>query len=142
MGAIAEGFAAFARPLLEQTDGSLEQMNKAFAIAQLCFNLAMLPEANRRQTLSELRADLAMDDKEFEEFQSSVVVPMIRRHEEIFPQMHRRASAGPLPSGPALPAPPRRAAPAERRTGIDRYAPCPCNSGKKYKFCCGMKKGR
>jgi hypothetical protein len=29
MGAIAEGFAAYARPLLDQTDGSEAQLNKA-----------------------------------------------------------------------------------------------------------------
>ena len=40
MGAIAEGFVAYAQPLLDQTDGSEEQLNKAFAISQLCFNLA------------------------------------------------------------------------------------------------------
>ena len=32
MGAIAEAFAAFAKPLLDQTDGSEEQLNKALQI--------------------------------------------------------------------------------------------------------------
>ena len=27
----------------------------------------------------------------------------------------------------------------ESRTPLDRYAPCPCGSGKKYKFCCHQK---
>jgi hypothetical protein len=36
MGAIADSFVAFAKPLINQTDGSIEQLNKAFAIAQLC----------------------------------------------------------------------------------------------------------
>ena len=27
----------------------------------------------------------------------------------------------------------------ESRTPVDRYAPCPCGSGKKYKFCCQQK---
>jgi len=27
----------------------------------------------------------------------------------------------------------------ESRTPADRYAPCPCGSGKKYKFCCQQK---
>ena len=45
MGAIADGFAAFAQPLIDQTDGSMEQLNKALAIAQLCFNLASCPKA-------------------------------------------------------------------------------------------------
>ena len=28
---------------------------------------------------------------------------------------------------------------SETRTPVDRYAPCPCGSGKKYKFCCQQK---
>ena len=28
---------------------------------------------------------------------------------------------------------------SESRTPLDRYAPCPCGSGKKYKFCCQQK---
>ncbi len=39
MGALAEAFVAYAQPLLDQTDGSEEQLNKAFAISQLCYNL-------------------------------------------------------------------------------------------------------
>ena len=27
----------------------------------------------------------------------------------------------------------------ERRTPLDKYAPCPCGSAKKVKFCCGLK---
>ncbi len=34
MGAIADGFVAYAQPLLDQTDGSEAQLNKAFAISQ------------------------------------------------------------------------------------------------------------
>ena len=44
MGALAEAFVAYAQPLLDQTDGSEEQLNKAFAISQLCYNLALLPD--------------------------------------------------------------------------------------------------
>ena len=47
MGAIAEGIVAYAQPLLDQTDGSEEQLNKAFTISQLCYNLALLPEDSR-----------------------------------------------------------------------------------------------
>ena len=55
MGAIAEGIVAYAQPLLDQTDGSLEQMNKAMALSQLCFNLALLPEHSRDEALGEMR---------------------------------------------------------------------------------------
>lgn len=145
MGAIAEGFVAYAQPLLDQTDGSEAQLNKAFMISQLCFNLALLPEDSRDQAMSKMRLSLKMNDEEFDDFRHSIVVPMIRRHEEMFPQMHRRGStdssqSGPSPSGPLLRARPKTTASAEAYPGTDRYAPCPCNSGEKYKFCCGKKR--
>jgi uncharacterized protein YecA (UPF0149 family) len=139
MGAIAEGFVAYAQPLLDQTDGSEAQLNKAFMISQLCFNLALLPEDSRDQAIREMRLSLKMTDEEFDDFRHSIVVPMIRRHQEMFPQMHRRVSTNSSPSGPSLRARPRTTAAAEGYPGTDRYAPCPCNSGEKYKFCCGKK---
>jgi hypothetical protein len=132
MGAIGEAIVAYVQPLLNQTDGSMEQMNKAMAIGQACWNLAIMPEDTRDQAISEMRSTLRMDDDEFEVFRSSIIVPMILRHLEMFPQMHRRAPTAPLPSSPA---PPARVS-KERYPGTDPYAPCPCNSGKKYKFCC------
>jgi uncharacterized protein YecA (UPF0149 family) len=78
-----------------------------------------------------------MDDEEFDEFRRDIVVPMIQRHEEMFPLMHRRVSASLWQNDPAPWAQPSMAAPAEKYPGTDRYAPCPCNSGEKYKFCCG-----
>ena len=56
MGAIAEAIVAYAQPLLDQTDGSVEQLNKAMTISQLCWNLALQPEDGRDQMLSEMRA--------------------------------------------------------------------------------------
>jgi len=145
MGAIAEGFAAFAQPLIDETDGSREQLNHALTMAQLCYNLALLPEDSREKMLREFRQSLEMDDEEFEAFRLSVIVPMIRRHEEMFPRMDRRSSPGLRPpmgvlqSGPTPRAIPTTVVSTEKRPVIDRYAPCPCNSGKKYKFCCGKK---
>jgi SEC-C motif len=140
MGAIAEGFVAYAQPLLDQTDGSEEQLNKAFVISQLCFNLALAPEDKRDATLNEMRSTLQMVDQEFDEFRRSIVIPMIQRHKEMFPLMHRRVSTGPCVSGPSPRAQDRKATPADPYLGTDRYAPCPCNSGEKYKFCCGAKR--
>src|SRR2546426_553668 len=99
MGAIAEAFAAYAQPLLDQTDGSAEDLQKALTIGQLCYNLALLPEDSRDQTLSEMKSDLKMDDEEFDDFRRSIVVPMIRRHQEMFPQMHRRDATNVSQSG-------------------------------------------
>ncbi|QVL30697.1 hypothetical protein KIH39_17795 [Telmatocola sphagniphila] len=139
MGAIAEGIVAYAKPLLDQTDGSPEQIEKAFAIAQLCYNLAIFPEDSWEKTLSDVQKSFAMNDEEFDAFKKSVIMPMIQRHHEMFPFLHRRASAGPSLSGPSEQELPKRGAPAQRISNIDRYAPCACNSGKKYKFCCGAK---
>ena len=140
MGVIADGIMAYAQPLLDQTDGSEEDLNKALALSQLCYNLALLDEAGRDTMLSEMRKDLEMDDEEFDAFRRSVIDPMIRRHHEMFPRMHQRVATASSPSGPSVLAHPRTAPPAKPHPGTDRYAPCPCGSGEKYKFCCGAKR--
>jgi SEC-C motif len=140
MGAIAEAFVAFAQPLIDQTDGSQEQLEKAFAISQLCYNLALFPDDQRETVLDEMRQELGMDAAEFAEFRRTVIVPMLRRHEEMFPGMHGRRFGDPAPIFSSLRTPTRKAAPGEKYPGTDRYAPCPCGSGEKYKFCCGAKR--
>lgn len=140
MGALAEGFAAYVQPLIDQTDGSIEQLKKAFAIGQLCYNLALLPDDSREKMLSESRQSLHMDEEEFETFQRTIVIPMIRRHQEMFPQLHRRISTASMQSGPSSRAQPGINALGEIYPGTAPYAPCPCESGRKYKFCCRSKR--
>ena len=138
MGALADAIVAYGQPLIDQTDGSPEELNKALQMTQVCYNLALLPEESRDTALSEMRSAVNMDDEEFDAFRRSIIAPMIRRHQEMFPRLHRRFATDPSESGPARQ---RTEASAEKYPGTDRYAPCPCNSGEKYKFCCG-KKGR
>ncbi len=138
MGAIADATVAFAQPLLNQTDGSIEQMNRAFAISQLCWNLALLPEEERDTSLSKMRPSLGMDDDEFDAFRQSVVIPMIQRHHEMFPKLHQHSARVPSPNEPSLMAHPRKVETTEKYPGTEPYSPCPCNSGKKYKFCCKL----
>jgi hypothetical protein len=45
MGAIAEGIFAYAQPLIDQTDGSLEQVKQAMSLSQYCWNLSFVSEA-------------------------------------------------------------------------------------------------
>ena len=139
MGAIAEAFVAFAQPLLDQTDGSEKQIQNAFTMSQLCYNLALLPEDEREAAISEMRENLEMDDEEFDEFRRTIVLPMIERHQAMFPRLHRQVSDVGSRIGSSLPAQPRMVEPAQRQPATDRYAPCPCNSGRKFKFCCGAK---
>jgi SEC-C motif len=139
MGAIAEALVAYAQPLIDQTDGSLQEVNKALGMSQLCYNLALLPDDSRESMLNEMRASLKMDDKEFDEFRRSFIAPMIQRHQVMFPRMHQRFAMDVSQSGPSPTAHTRTTARAEKYPGTDRYAPCPCNSGEKYKFCCGAR---
>ncbi len=126
MGTIADSMVAYAQPLIDETDGSQEQLNKAFGIAQLCWNLALAPENDREKDISNMQKTLKMDKAEFADFRRSVIDPMILRHQEMFPNMPRFDSQAAAP-------PPRE----KKYPGTGRNAPCPCKSGKKYKRCCG-----
>jgi hypothetical protein len=139
MGVIAEAIAEYAQPLIDVTDGSVEQLNRALAISQVCWNLAIMPEESRRAVLDGLRSTLRMDDAEFDDFQRSVVLPMIHRHEEMFPRLHGRQPLEP-PHFHWGDLPPMRVSKTcqQQPTAPGRYDPCPCNSGKKFKFCCGQ----
>ncbi len=127
MGVIAESLAVYAQPLLDATDGSLDQVQTAFSIAQLCWNLALMSDTEQEKMLAEMRPGLSLDDATFAEFREAVIAPMIARHHELFPNMPRQDSQPTTQS-------PRREKPFP---GVARNAPCPCRSGRKYKRCCG-----
>lgn len=127
MGVMADSMVAYAQPLIDETDDSLEQMQRAMSIAQMCWNLALLSEVLQEDMLTQMRQDLTMDDAEFADFRESVIEPMILRHHEMFPNMPRLDSQ-------ETPSPAPR---EEMYPGTGRNEPCPCNSGKKYKRCCG-----
>jgi len=112
-------------------------MQKAMTLARVCWNLALEPEKERDEEIAEMQPSFGMNDEEFEDFRLSIILPMIRRHQEIFPHMPQFGSA----NHSSAPPEPRAYAAASLRTkkhpGTRRNAPCPCNSGKKYKRCCG-----
>ena len=133
MGAIAEAIAAYAQPLFDQTDGSIDKMNRAMTVAQMCWNFALLPEGQRDTAIDELKPTLEMTDGEFAEFRKQVVLPMIQRHHEMFPEMHVRSKQT-FNRGSVVPSP------TKKYSGTGRNASCPCGSGRKYKLCCGARK--
>jgi preprotein translocase subunit SecA len=123
MGSFGELMVAYAQPLFDKTDGSYTQMQNTLSIAQLCWNMALMPRDEREKQIAAMQPKLAMNDAEFAEFRDSILLPMIARHHEMFPDMHRTDS--------------QKRAPIQReKTG--RNDPCPCSSGKKYKRCCGQ----
>jgi hypothetical protein len=141
MGAIADAIVGYAKPLIDATDGSIEQMNKAMSISQACWNLSIMPAESRQSALDGMRSSLGMSDSEFDDFERSVVLPMIRRHEEMFPRLHQRELLEAPHWEPQLSPIPMMKSPAAKPSQPGRYDPCPCNSGKKYKFCCGRGRG-
>lgn len=87
MGAIGQAMAAFAQPLIDQTDGSPQQVQKAVTIATLCWNMAIVPDVEHDEFLNGMREAIRMSDDEFREFRQNVIDPMIRRHRQMFPHL-------------------------------------------------------
>ena len=138
MGAIADAITRFAQPLLDATDGSPEDIQRALSLSQLCWNLALMPEDAREQSLVGMQPTLKMNDADFQEFRRDLILPMVRRHHAMFPNMHRLGTSDPHAAlgEPAHP-PVRQSRPAKPYAGTGRNERCPCGSGKKYKVCCG-----
>ena len=114
MGAIAEAIVEYARPLIDATDGSIEQLNRAMSISQVCWNMAILPENGRQSLLNSLGESLSMDGAELEAFERWILLPMIRRHEEMFPHLHQRESIPPPHWEPRLSPAPAANSPKDR----------------------------
>jgi uncharacterized protein YecA (UPF0149 family) len=133
VGAIAEAIVAYAQPLIDQTDGSVDKMNRAMTVAQMCWNLALLPDERQDAAIDKLKPALPMTDGEFAEFRQHVVLPMIQRHREMFPGMHVRSTPTSSTVGVV-------SSPTKNYPGTGRNALCPCGSGRKYKRCCGVRK--
>ena len=126
MGGIGEALMAYAQPLLDATDGSSEQMQRAMSIAQVCWNIAVLPEEGQRDALEHILPALNISEDKLEDFCAKLLLPMIARHREMFPELHhmRSENVGLTKRN-------------EKFSSTGRNEPCPCGSGKKYKKCCG-----
>lgn len=85
MGGLGDSIGAYAQPLINQTDGSMEQVDKALSLAMICWNLATIPDAQHDEFLADMREGLQMDDEMFRAFRRDLIDPMIRRHREMFP---------------------------------------------------------
>ena len=130
---------AYAQPLIDETDGSPEDIQRAMSLAMMCYNLGQLPHDRREEVVNDFQGTLEMNDVEFAEFKRDLIEPMIQRHEQMFSSVEMSdvdfAPQSRRQSGPAY-----RKAAGEPYPGTDPYGPCPCESGKKYKFCCRKKR--
>lgn len=103
MGGFADAMSRFAQPLIDASDGSPEDLERAFKLSQLCWNLAILPQDSREGFLTKMQQAFGMDDEEFEDLNRGVVIPMIQRHQEMFPALHHPSRMVPSQNGPVRP---------------------------------------
>jgi hypothetical protein len=139
MGAIADAMVRYAQPLIDASDGSPAQVQKALMLSQLCWNLAVMLEEDREKFLANMQPAPNMDEEEFQEFKRDIVAPMIQRHRQMFPGMRPGTplTSPPSATGQPLPRPAQRIRIVKKYPGTGRNEPCPCGSGRKYKVCCG-----
>jgi hypothetical protein len=80
---------AFAQPLFDETDGSLEQMNRAFQLAALFWNLALLwDDEERDRRVDDLLDSLKLEGQARADL-ARTARAMVARHRAMFPHLHR-----------------------------------------------------
>jgi hypothetical protein len=85
---IGDALAVYAQVLIDETDGSTEQMRRAFDIAMVCWNMALMSESRREECMADFQTHTDMSDARFAAFRRVIVDPMIRRHAAMFPGLH------------------------------------------------------
>jgi hypothetical protein len=84
----AADIAEFAAPLLDATDGSATQVQRALDMAMAFWNLAIIKdEAERHRALDGIVTKAFDTDDEREQFRS-IATDMVERHRMMFPEMH------------------------------------------------------
>jgi hypothetical protein len=83
----AQQMVEFVQPLLDQTDGSIEAMNKAMSVGMVCWNMAIVPAEERDRLLAEF-VDEAFPDEEARAAFREIAQFMIARHRQMFPEIH------------------------------------------------------
>jgi uncharacterized protein YecA (UPF0149 family) len=143
MGAIADALMEYMRPLTDAMKDTPEGLEKALALGQLCFNLGQMDDDARAEHLGQIRDSMGLSDEEFAGFFRDLILPMLVRHEQMFPREKMMRMPDLIddfqPDDRLMTKVDKtpHTSPVRRDRNLDRYAPCTCNSGKKYKFCCG-----
>ena len=84
----AQQMMDFAEPLLDESDGSTEALNKALSLATVFWNLALAREEDREEAIA--KAMLKDADPEVSAAFQQMAQLMIARHETMFPELHCR----------------------------------------------------
>ena len=85
----ASQMMAFAQPLLDETDGSQEQMNRMFQLAAIFWNLALFRDGEERdQQIDDLLDSFKLEGQARSDFAQKARA-MVERHRTMFPHLHR-----------------------------------------------------
>jgi hypothetical protein len=84
-GGPAQQMIEFVQPLIDRSDGSKEQIEKALSFGMLFWNIAILPRAERAAAVEEVGRGIAQTDEDREAFRDLAKV-MLARHDELFSQ--------------------------------------------------------
>ncbi|HYQ29877.1 MAG TPA: SEC-C domain-containing protein [Polyangiaceae bacterium] len=82
-GGWAQQMIEFVQPLLDKSDGSKEQVEKAVSFGMLCWNIAIMPRAERAVAIDAAEREIAKTDEDREAFRDLVEL-MLARYEELF----------------------------------------------------------
>ncbi len=137
MGAFGEAFLEYIQPLLEGVDNSPEAHQNAYHLGQICWNLAISPEDMRDEMYADIGETLGISAEDFENLKMDVLQPMVWRHYTMFPKMHEADMFNAERSIPMQEPDASIQQDGHMYPGTSPNAPCPCDSGKKYKRCCG-----
>lgn len=85
----AQAMVDFVQPLLDQTDGSSEQVERVMRLGMMWWNLAILPPSERARMLNETVEEMELDAEARDSFLEATHA-MIARHESMFPALHAR----------------------------------------------------
>ena len=85
-----------------------------------------MSEEEQEAAIDRMKTAINMTDGKFAEFRRCIVLPMIQRHHEMFPEMHEHSKQESETVSIAF-------SPYEKKPRTGRNDPCPCGSGRKYK---------
>jgi hypothetical protein len=83
-GGFADSLALLAEPLLEHSDGSLEQVQKAMSVAAVAWNIGLLPRDQQLAAIDETIAESSMETRDKENF-VLLLTGLVARFNELYP---------------------------------------------------------
>jgi hypothetical protein len=95
--AVGRGPAAkmveFVKPLMDESDGSAESMQKCLELGMICWNAALLIDetGDEHGVLEDLLSGMKAESEDSRQKHRKLFQMMIRRHFEMFPEEHEMA---------------------------------------------------